>query len=281
MKTFKEYLTEEEILLEKLITFGGKAYPKFGNVVILAGGAGSGKGFVKDNLIGLEGIGFDVDELKKMAIQSVGIRKTVKTKLGIDLQSLDLKNSEHVGTLHDVIGDYLNLPNKRTETVYRSILTADPERKPNLIFDVTLKNMKKLADISRQIQRVGYAKENIHIVWIVNDIEIAQKQNKERDRRVPAEILIDTHRGVSQTMRQLVDDESALAKYMNGDLVFAFNKIKVDSELAVSGKGGKYIKDSNYVYIKRRGQAPLGYSAISGEMRKKIASYVPKNVSWD
>lgn len=281
MKSYKEYLSEEELILEKLITFGGRAYPKFGNVVIMAGGAGSGKGFVKDNLIGIEGVVFDVDELKRLSISSVGIRKKVKEELGIDLQTLNLKNSEHVGTLHDVIGDYLNLPNKRTEVVYRSILTAHPERKPNLVFDVTLKNMKKLADISRQLQRVGYDRSNIHIVWVVNDIKIAQKQNKERERVVDAEILVDTHRGVSQTMRQLVDDESALSKYMNGDLVFAFNKIKVDSELAVSGKGGKYIKDANYVYIKRRGQAPLGYDSISNEMRKKISSYVPKNVSWD
>ena len=36
---------EHKSLQEKLITFGKKAYPKFGNVVILAGGAGSGKGF--------------------------------------------------------------------------------------------------------------------------------------------------------------------------------------------------------------------------------------------
>lgn len=37
MKSFNEF---NEYLLEKLITFGGKAYPKFGNVVILAGGGG-------------------------------------------------------------------------------------------------------------------------------------------------------------------------------------------------------------------------------------------------
>ena len=35
-------------LQEALITFGGKPYPKFGNIVILAGGAGSGKGFIRD-----------------------------------------------------------------------------------------------------------------------------------------------------------------------------------------------------------------------------------------
>jgi intein/homing endonuclease len=46
MKSFNEF---NEYLLEKLITFGGKAYPKFGNVVILAGGGGcfSGNTLVK------------------------------------------------------------------------------------------------------------------------------------------------------------------------------------------------------------------------------------------
>ena len=50
--------------MEKLITFGGKAYPKYGHIVLMAGGAGSGKGFILSNLVGLEGKVFDVDELK-------------------------------------------------------------------------------------------------------------------------------------------------------------------------------------------------------------------------
>ena len=40
MKSFKQYVAESGELNEKLITFGGKAYPKFGTVVVLAGGAG-------------------------------------------------------------------------------------------------------------------------------------------------------------------------------------------------------------------------------------------------
>lgn len=44
-----------EDLQEALITFRGKAYPKFGTVVIMAGGAGSGKGFVLEKLVGVEG----------------------------------------------------------------------------------------------------------------------------------------------------------------------------------------------------------------------------------
>lgn len=74
MQSFNSFLKEDlflqeefNILMEKLITFGGEAYPKFGNIVLMAGGAGSGKGFVLSNLVGLEGKVFDVDELKTLA----------------------------------------------------------------------------------------------------------------------------------------------------------------------------------------------------------------------
>jgi hypothetical protein len=70
MQSFNSFLKEEaylaeesQELLEKLITFGGQAYPKFGNIIIMAGGAGSGKGFVLGTLVGAEGKVFDVDEL--------------------------------------------------------------------------------------------------------------------------------------------------------------------------------------------------------------------------
>jgi len=79
----------KEFLLEKLVTFGNKAYPKFGNIVILAGGAGSGKGFVSSNLLGIEGITFDVDKLKEMSQGSTKFAAEVKRQTGIDIKKLN------------------------------------------------------------------------------------------------------------------------------------------------------------------------------------------------
>src|SRR6056300_500620 len=133
MQSFQSYLSEEqelfetaEELIEKLITFGGQAYPKFGNIVIMAGGAGSGKGFIKDKLVGIEGRVFDVDELKTLAAKTPVIQKRVKAEFGVDLAALasNLKTPENVAKLHEIIGDALNLPDKRMQSFYRSILTA-------------------------------------------------------------------------------------------------------------------------------------------------------------
>jgi hypothetical protein len=160
-------------------------------------------------------------------------------------------------------------------------LSADPERKPNIIFDVTLKDLQKLEKLTRQVSSIGYAKENIHIVWVVNDIEVAKAQNLSRDRTVPTEILVNTHRGASQTMGDIVNMGKGLRKYMDGDIAFAFNKVGVDTDVVKSGKGGMYVKDANYFYVKRKGKPPTPVAKLEKELRMKIKSYVPKGVSWD
>ena len=289
MQKFTQFLNEQnfiaeeaETLLEKLITFGGKAYPKFGNIVIMAGGAGSGKGFVLGKLVGVEGKVLDVDELKTLASKTPAIIQRVKKELGVDLPQLakSLKDPENVGKLHAIMGDHLKLDSRREKSLYTSILAADPERKPNIIFDVTLKDLRKLEKIAREANMLGYDKKNIHIVWVVNDIEVAQQQNKARARTVPSEILINTHRGAANTMGDIINMGNSLKKYMDGDIVFAFNKVGVDATLDKSGKGGSYVKDANYFYVKRQGKAPTSVDQLDKDIRRKIASYVPKNVDW-
>jgi hypothetical protein len=277
------YIAEQyEVLLEKLITFGGKAYPRFGNIVIMAGGAGSGKGFVKDKLVGIEGKVFDVDELKTLAAKTPAIRKKVQAEFGVDLANLaaNLKNPENVARLHEIIGDAMNLPDKRMQAFYASVLSAADDRKPNIIFDVTLKDLRKLEKLTRQVAAIGYDKKNIHIVWVVNDIEVAIDQNAKRDRTVPVEILINTHRGASQTMLDIINMGKSLKKYMDGDIVFAFNKVGVDSQIAKGTGGGMAITDANYFYVKRAGKDVTPQSKLASDLRSKIQSYVPKNVDW-
>lgn len=290
MQSFNSFLKEEyflleeaETLLEKLITFGGQAYPKFGNIVIMAGGAGSGKGFILDKLVGVEGKVFDVDQLKTLAAKTPAIQKRVKDELGVDILKLsqDLRDPENVGKLHDIIGNYLGTDKSKEKIFYRSVLTAPADRKPNIIFDMTLKELSKLEKVARDASKLGYDKKNIHIVWVVNDIEVAKQQNAKRARVVPSEILINTHRGAANTMGDIINMGNTLKKYMDGDIVFAFNKVGVDANLDKSGRGGSYVKDANYFYVKKAGKAPTPVDKLDKEIRAKIKSYVPKNVEWD
>ena len=301
MKSFKEHNDQSrfEELNEALITFGGKAYPKFNTIVIMAGGAGSGKGFVQDTLIGVEGKVFDVDALKSLGLKSEKLRARVKRELGVELQHLNLKNPDDVSTLHAIMSD-MGISKRNETMMFNSILRADPKRKPNLIFDVTLKDLEKFTKIVSNVTNLGYERQDIHIVWVVNDIQVAQSQNASRDRMVAPEILVNTHRGVSSTMNDIVGMGRSLRKYMDGDIVFAFNKMGVDSAIMKSkidpsqkrGKDfvigtqkkmksrGMVIVKSNYVYIKRQGKPPASLKTLTSDLKQKINSYVPKGVEW-
>ena len=69
-----------EILDEKLMTFGPSAYPKFGHVVIIAGGAGC---FAPDTLV-------QTNDLAK-AIRDINIGDTVKS-LNINTNEIELQS---------------------------------------------------------------------------------------------------------------------------------------------------------------------------------------------
>lgn len=271
-----------EPLDEKLITFAKKAYPKSGNVLILAGGAGSGKGYVLNNLIGMEGKVFNVDDLKSLSLRAPKLKKKIKDEFGIDMSKLSLLKGKDVATLHDIVSSELNLPNKKMAAFFADVIFKDPKDKPNVIFDVTLKDLFKLKSVTSMVQNAGYEKKNTHIVWVVNDIEVAKVQNKDpkRGRVVPVEILVNTHRGASQTMLDIVKMGKGLKSYMDGDIVFAFNKINVDSAIEVSKRGGSYIKDADYFYVKRAGKQPESFNNIGDKVLNKIQGYVPNANTW-
>lgn len=282
MLGFIDFFAEQEkmIISEKLMIFGGRAYPKFGNVVLIVGGAGSGKGFQLDKLVGIEGKVFDVDALKMLAIKSNIFATRVKEETGHDLKQFDLKIPENVSKIHEILANVYGTTKKAEQLAFTSILAATADRKPNLIFDVTMKDLSKLESISRNVSELGYTKENIHIVWVVNDIEVAVKQNKERNRIVPEEILMATHEGAAMTMKKLLDMGSKLEKYMNGDIYLSFNKLEVDTELVKSKTGGSYIKKADYVKVKEQGRAQKSSAELDQRIIDKIKEYTPDMNTW-
>ena len=281
MKSLYEFFKQspDTSINEKLITFNNQAYPKFGNVVIMAGGAASGKGYIKDNLLGIEGNVFDVDAIKILALKSDLIKKLALEQTGKDISTFDLKDPKDVSTLHTILDKELKIVDKRNTAKYVSIILAPEDRKPNLIFDVTLKDMSKLRIICDEVTDLGYKKENIHIVWVINDVNVAIQQNRDRKRSVPEDILMSTHKGASQTAKDIIDLGEDINKYLNGDIWYVFNKKGVDIKTSFSGNGGSAITDANYIKVKASGK-PIDKSKITQEVIDKIVDYVPNVNYW-
>jgi len=241
----------------------------------------SGKGFVLEKLLGIEGSVLDVDALKKLVMGSKEMSKRIKDETGQDIKNFDLKKSENVSKLHELLSDVYGITKANERRIFTGALAAPADRKPNIIFDVTLKDMGKLEKLTRNALELGYQKENIHLVWVINDVAIAMEQNAGRDRVVPEEILLATHEGASLTMRKVVDTDSKISRYLDGDIWFSFNKVGVDTELSKSKQGGSYISDANYIQIKKKGQKPMNLLDIGDRLLLKIQFYTPQTKAWN
>lgn len=276
MKSFNTY---HDDINEALVTFGGKAYPRDGHAVILAGGAGSGKGFVLSKLIGIEGKIFDVDELKKAMLKQdkfkndfiEEMKKLVKVGkmkkvLAVDDPNL-MKEPAVVSALHAVAKKH-GIPAKVIENFFTG--SAGSKVKPNVIFDVTMKDVTKLHNLSAQLIRNGYEKKNIHMVWIVNDVEVAMSQNLKRARVVPADIFLDTHEGAARTMADLINDGKSISKYMDGDFWIVPNKMGVSGKwVPGKNKGAGAFLVADTFKIKAQGK-PMNLDIMTDKLTKKI-----------
>ena len=242
----EDFIKKYKVTTEDLVTFGNVAYPKFNQVVILAGGGGSGKGFVQSNLLGIEGKVFDVDAIKVLSLGLDEIKNEVADKYGINKNlPLDkfrkeaLKNPDVVSYLHFRLGDGnkdmgikgMNMEQSIKYTLYKTILSANADRKPNLIFDSTTKRLEKVYEIAEYCIALGYNPEDIHLVWILNDVNTAMKQNLSRSRQVPTDTLFETHVGAAGTMIDIIKNSEKVEGIIDGDIWIVFNKAKIDVEL--------------------------------------------------
>lgn len=260
-KLIMEVINEEQ-LDEKLITYNNRA--PYGQVVFLAGGAGSGKGFAGSNF--LDSAGFkvrDVDEMKKQlqVLNRLGkitindiikkhgkkirpkdmevINKVFSTELPRGgqqtISNLNLKNPEHVMVLHLLV-KAMGIKDKSLENMLGA--TANPETLPNIMFDITAKDLSDITDILPMLKNAGYDSKNVHLTWVLTNYVTAMDNNKNRARMVPEDILLKTHEGAANTVWSLVT--RALPKGMNGRVDVILNN--PENTVMYTDADGKTIK---------------------------------------
>lgn len=182
----------------KVITFNGKMYPKFNNALVLSGGSGSGKSFIRKNKIALDGKIIDVDRLKELYVAAAKFGKFD------DKRQYDFKNPKDVGDLHQIVKQ-----KGFKDTLEKSFYDANHgDRKPNIIYDITGDDPDKLKSIGKKLKDMGYT---VTLVWVVTNREEAYIRNLKRDRVVPEEIFHKTHNDVARALDSFL--KSADAKY--------------------------------------------------------------------
>ena len=312
-------LTENQID-EKLITFSNRA--PYGQIVFMAGGAGSGKGFAIDNFIDSAGFKVrDVDEMKKAVgkldqLGKFSVDKWYK-KYGKKLSdkpgksgglspkahveefvlgkgmsisdiSKDLKNPNNVASLHYIV-DSMGLKDKWLISMLSG--KTNKETLPNLLFDITAKKVSSITEVIKPLLDNGYDAKNVHLIWVLANFHVAIKANKERDRMVPEDILLQTHEGAGKTMWEIMT--KILPKGLNGRIDVILNKRAetvpyVDSNgkpIMVQPNQKNKLKDAQIVVkgftslpIKKQGGGVQPEKAWKEILKKWVLDNAPKTI---
>ena len=286
MKTFNEFKESQEYLEEKLLLINnGK---KYGQIVFLAGGAGSGKGFASDNFM----------EKEKFKVRDVDEWKTAFMKIGAlkdkypEIQGLDLGDPKDVSKLHAFI-DKLGIKNKTMSALLSGM--KNKSVLPNIMFDITAKNINSIHKLMPDLLNAGYNPANIHMVWVLTDYQVAIDNNTNRKRVVPKDIMFLTHTGAANTMFDIIRNKGKKLA-INGEIKVILNnkentiKWKDDDE-GVSPENrtsGKYIKskdgeplgvikDFTYITIKHRGKPNKTPDQIIKQLYQWIVDNIPES----
>jgi dephospho-CoA kinase len=276
MKSFKQYIVEMQELAEKLLVIGkGK---KYGQIIFLAGGAGSGKGFSVKNF--LEGEKFkvrDVDEMKKLFLRLANL-KNKNCKNCSELRGLDMTKPKDVYKLHMWVKEQ----GFKDKTLDLLLSQASSDRLPNIIFDVTMKDKNDITDVVPLLASIGYDPKNINIVWILTNYSVAIEQNRdpERGRVVPENIMLQTHEGAANTIWSFV--KKGTPTNVNGGVYIILggpkNTILWTDKKGKPIKTGKdktvVVKDFKYITVKEPGKR----MTTSKDLHNTVLEWIRQNV---
>ena len=269
MLTFLQFLAEQ-YLEEKLIMYNqGKRY---GQIVFLAGGAGSGKGFAIRNFM----------EKEKFKVRDVDAWKEAFIKLADttdkypEIKGLSLKNSRDVMKIHQFVKDK-GIKEKSLDLLLRDV---NVKNAPNVIFDITMKDASGINTIIPKLLEAGYDSKNIHLTWVLTNYAIAIKNNQKRERVVADDIMLLSHEGAATSMYDVI--KGKIPRGLNGGVRVILNNrnntipyVDPDTDKPMKTKQGDIIvKDFTYLTLKKEGKS------IGPEMgvKRQILGWIEENV---
>ena len=192
----------KKFILENTVVDFGKATSNYGECIILAGGGGSGKGFIK-NRINANFRTYDVDDLKLKYTKLLQ-----QGKLQDKLKDFDFSNPDDVTELHMRVKQH-GWKDKQINLIFRNKSNPNKEASnskilPNLLFDKVSDKIDDITEIALRAKTLGY---NVHVVWVLCNIETAKMNNKIRSRYIDEDkILIPAHKRCYENMTKLFNN---------------------------------------------------------------------------
>ena len=271
MLTFLQFLAEQ-YLEEKLIMYNqGKRY---GQIVFLAGGAGSGKGFAIANFMEKEKFKVrDVDEWKKAFMKIADAQDKYP-----EIKGLKLSNPRDVAKIHKFVKK-LGIKEKSIDLM---LADANSRHLPNIMFDITMKDTSNIDVVMPKLIKAGYDAKNIHLTWVLTNYAVAIINNRNRERVVPEDIMLLSHEGAATSMYDVI--KGKLPKGLNGSVRVILNNrdntipyVDPDTKKPMkTSQGNLLVKDFTYLTFKKEGKSIGPEMNVKRQLLGWIAANVPK-----
>ena len=271
MLTFLQFLAEQ-YLEEKLIMYNqGKRY---GQVVFLAGGAGSGKGFAIRNFMEKEKFKVrDVDEWKRAFMKMADLQGKYP-----EIKGLNLKNSNDVAKIHM----FVKKMGIKDKTIDLMLADANSRHLPNIMFDITMKDANDIDQYMPKLIKAGYEAKNVHLTWVLTNYAVAIVNNRNRPRVVADDIMLLSHEGAATSMYEVI--KGKLPRGLNGSVRVILNNLEntiawvdPDTKKPMRTKQGNIkVRDFTYLTLKKEGKSIGPEMDVKRQLLGWIAANVPK-----
>jgi cytidylate kinase len=156
--------------------------PGIFKAVFLAGGPGSGKGYVAQQL-GLQSRGLKV-------INSDDAFEYLMRKRGLSFEMPPEQQPER------------DVARQRAKDITNTKQDLFLDGRLGLIIDGTAKDVSKMAKLKIELEAIGY---QTMMVFVNTNLKVALQRNLLRDRKVPSDIVIKSHKQVQDNKNQLAE----------------------------------------------------------------------------
>jgi dephospho-CoA kinase len=170
MRKFQQYITE------------GVYDPSIFKAFFLAGGPGAGKSWVSARA--LSGMG-----LKVINSDNAFASKLKKEKMSLDFAA---HNEKEI-----IKRDKIRSQSKRVAGMQLSMAL---EGRLGIIIDSTARDVEKIQQEAQNLRSIGY---DIHMVFVNTSLEVALERNRNRPRKLPDAIIINSHKQIQKNMGRL------------------------------------------------------------------------------
>ena len=247
---------------------------RYGQIVFLAGGAGSGKGFAIANFMEKEKFKVrDVDEWKKAFMKIADTQDKYP-----EIKGLKLSNPRDVAKIHKFVKK-LGIKEKSIDLM---LADANSRHLPNIMFDITMKDTSNIDVVMPKLIKAGYDAKNIHLTWVLTNYAVAIINNRNRERVVPEDIMLLSHEGAATSMYDVI--KGKLPKGLNGSVRVILNNrdntipyVDPDTKKPMkTSQGNLLVKDFTYLTFKKEGKSIGPEMDVKRQLLGWIAANVPK-----